>query len=203
MITFRRYLLAFLIAAVVVNLMMAMMVTLIKTSEMSVDQNNSAVTVDFIRAKKDPSLELEKLKPEPPPQPQSPPPPAAIAMDTVPVAEQTFAVATQSLDFSLSTEPGVFSGEGSDEYLPIYRVPPQYPRQALMDRVEGWVLVEFTISTRGEVKNARVVDSQPQGVFDNAALSAVQRFRFKPQTLAGEPIEVEGVQNRLRFRLKQ
>ena len=99
--------------------------------------------------------------------------------------------------------PGFGLGEGDGEYLPIHRVPPQYPRQALMDRVEGWVVVEFTIGTEGQVKNPRIVDAQPPGVFENAALQAVQRFRFKPRTMGGEPVEVQGVQNRIRFRLKR
>lgn len=116
---------------------------------------------------------------------------------------ENFAIADQPISENFSIDPGLGIGEGDGEYLPIYRVPPQYPRQALFDRTEGWVVVEFTIDTQGQVKDARVVDSKPRGVFDQAALDAVKRFRFKPRSLGGTPIEVQGVQNRIRFKLKK
>ena len=65
------------------------------------------------------------------------------------------------------------------------------------------MVVEFTIDTQGKVKSPKVVDSTPKGVFEDAALNAVKRFRFKPRTLAGTPIEVQGIRNRIRFSLKK
>ena len=116
---------------------------------------------------------------------------------------ESFAISEQPVIDSFALEPGLGIGEGDGEYLPVYRVPPQYPRKALFDRVEGWVVVEFTIGTQGEVKNPRVVDANPRGTFDQAALDAVRRFRFKPRSIAGTPVEVQGVQNRIRFKLKK
>ena len=65
------------------------------------------------------------------------------------------------------------------------------------------MVVEFTIGTQGEVKNPRVVKSEPSGIFDQAALDAVKRFRFKARTIGGTPVEVSGIQNRIRFKLKK
>ena len=200
---FARYTLAFVLAFWMCTFLFAIMIALIKTSEVPVADKNNYNMVDVIRVKKDPHLNIEDIKPEPPPQPSKPPPPAAVAMESMEsAANAIFAVPEPNLDADFTFQPGFSVGEGDGEYLPIYRVPPQYPSQALRDRVEGWVIVEFTIGTRGEVKNARVVKANPQGVFDSAALAAVKRFRFKARTLAGTPIEVKGVQNRIRFRLK-
>ncbi len=190
-------------ASVIVTVLFAIMIALIKTSEVPVDSNANANAVNFIRIKKDNSLQLEEIKPEPPPAPESPPPPAALSIKAMQTSEQSFTISTDNEMEPLSLEPGFFSAKGDDEYLPVFRVPPQYPSQALFDRVEGWVVVEFTIGTQGEVKAPRVVDSTPKGVFEQAALSAVKRFRFKPRTIAGTPIEVQGVQNRIRFSLKK
>lgn len=198
-----RYLLSLILAFWVVTFLFALMITLIKTSEVPVSNNANLNMVNFIREKKDPNLNLEDIKPEPPPAPaKPPPPPAALAMESIQTASQDFVVSELPVMDSFSIEPGFSSGEGDGDYLPIYRVPPQYPRKALLDRSEGWVIVEFTIGTKGEVKNPRVVKAEPEGVFDKAALNAVSKFRFKPRTLGGTPIEVEGVQNRIRFRLK-
>ncbi len=198
-----RYLMSFFMAFWIVTLLFALMIALIKTSEVPVDKNANLNMVDFIRVKKDPHLNLEDIKPEPPPEPaKPPPPPAALAMESIQTSNQSFAISEQPNLDSFSIEPGISMGEGDGDYLPIYRVPPQYPRQALLDRAEGWVVVEFTIDTKGNVKNPRVVKSEPPEIFNAAALNAVKRFRFKPRSLAGEPIEVKGVRNRIRFRLK-
>lgn len=199
----RRYIISFLLAFGIVTFLFALMITLIKTSEVPVNNNANLHMVEFIRAKKDRNLELDQVKPEPPPQPSQPPPPAQLKIETMDVAGENFSIAQQPITDSFAVEPGFSMGEGDGEYLPIYRVPPQYPRKALFDHVEGWVVVEFTIGTEGEVKDARVVDAQPQGVFDQSALAAVRRFRFKARTIAGEPVEVKGVQNRIRFKLKK
>ena len=199
----RRYLIAFLLAFSIVTFLFALLITLIKTSELPVNRSGALNLVNFIREKKDPNLRLEDLKPEPPPKPAEPPPPAQLEIETMSPSGENFAIADQPISENFSIDPGLGIGEGDGEYLPIYRVPPQYPRQALFDRTEGWVVVEFTIDTQGQVKDARVVDSKPRGVFDQAALDAVKRFRFKPRSLGGTPIEVQGVQNRIRFKLKK
>ncbi len=200
---FARYTLAFVLAFWMVTFLFALMIALIKTSEVPVNANANLNMVDFIRVKKDPHLNLEDIKPEPPPEPAKPPPPAALALDPIETTKDAFSFSEEPEFDNFSLQPGFSVGEGDGEYLPIYRVPPQYPQQALRDQVEGWVIVEFTIGKKGEVKDARVVKANPPGIFDNAALSAVRRFRFKARTIAGTPIEVKGVQNRIRFRLKK
>lgn len=199
----QRYLVAFGFAVVIVTILVAILITLIKTSEVPVADHNALTQVNFIRERKDPDLKLETFKPEPPPLPDEPPPPAKLQVDTMDPMGQNFDISPQPVMDNFSFEPGLGIGEGDGEYLPIYRVPPQYPRQALVDRKEGWVVVEFTIATDGSVKNARVVKAQPRGIFEQAALQAVRRFRFKPRDIAGMPVEVHGVQNRIRFKLKQ
>lgn len=66
--------------------------------------------------------------------------------------------------------------------VPIAVFPPRYPQHQLMARVEGWVRVGFTIDAEGAVKDAQVIDANPRrGLFDNAALTAIQRWQFAPR----------------------
>jgi len=199
----QRYVMAFGLAIIIVTFLVALLITLIRTGSVPVTDQNALTQVNFIRQRKDPDLQLDQFKPEPPPRPAEPPPPARLQVDSISPSGENFPISPQGLDSTFSLEPGLGIGEGDGEYLPIYRVPPEYPRQALFDQVEGWVIVEFTIGTEGEVKNARVVKAQPRGVFDQAALQAVRRFRFKPRNVAGMAVEVHGVQNRIRFTLKR
>lgn len=65
---------------------------------------------------------------------------------------------------------------------------------------EGWVDVEFSVSTDGSVSNVTVVDSQPKHVFDRSAIDAVSRWEYKPATRNGEPMTVT-LRRRLQFNL--
>ncbi|MCD9047499.1 energy transducer TonB [Luteimonas sp. MHLX1A] len=56
---------------------------------------------------------------------------------------------------------------------------PRYPMIALNRRLEGRVQIAFTIDPEGRVRDPRVTASDPQGVFDRAALTAAERWRFE------------------------
>ena len=48
-----------------------------------------------------------------------------------------------------------------------------YPREALLDGVEGEVLIEFTVTAGGEIKNVEIKSSTNR-IFNRVALAAVQ-----------------------------
>ena len=73
--------------------------------------------------------------------------------------------------------------------LPLLRIEPAYPRKAARDRKEGWVKVEFTISSNGTVIDAVVVDSRPRRTFDRSAIQSIRKWRFKPKEVDGSPVE--------------
>ena len=51
------------------------------------------------------------------------------------------------------------------DYLPIVKVAPIYPRRALSRGIEGWVLLEFTVTRARTVTDVRVLESEPPGFF--------------------------------------
>lgn len=59
-------------------------------------------------------------------------------------------------------------------------VAPEYPGTALRQRIEGKVRVRIIVDAEGRVREATVVQAEPAGVFDAAALASVRRWRFKP-----------------------
>jgi TonB family protein len=79
---------------------------------------------------------------------------------------------------------------------------PVYPPEARAEGVEGFAVVRYDVDEAGRVVNARVVDSSPQGVFDQSALRAVTSWKFRPAERAGEPQSVNGLESRLDFRVK-
>ena len=66
---------------------------------------------------------------------------------------------------------------------------PEYPVDAMLDRIQGDVLIEATIDREGEVHDVRVVHGLRDDL-DAAAVAAVSKWRFRPGTLAGRPVEV-------------
>jgi len=79
-------------------------------------------------------------------------------------------------------------------------VPPEYPDQALNDRVSGSVTVQYTVDKKGYTTDVRVVQSTPPGVFDRAAISAIRDWRYRPAIYNGQPVEVP-VRTLIRFEL--
>ncbi len=53
---------------------------------------------------------------------------------------------------------------------------------------EGAVDIAYTVDAAGVVRDAVVVSAEPAGVFDEAALNAIQRWRFSPKLQDGKPV---------------
>lgn len=63
----------------------------------------------------------------------------------------------------------------------MQRVEPQYPIRALQQGIQGSVTLSFTVQTDGSVSDPRVMSAKPRrGIFDDAAMRAVLRWKFKP-----------------------
>ena len=69
-------------------------------------------------------------------------------------------------------------------------VAPEYPDGALSNRISGAVTVQYVVDKKGYTKDVQVLQSTPRGTFDRAATDAIRRWRYRPATYNGEPIEV-------------
>jgi protein TonB len=63
-----------------------------------------------------------------------------------------------------------------------------YPQIAMTAKVQGYVILEATISKDGSVINLKVLKSQP--LLDQAAIDAVKQWKYTPTLLNGVPVEV-------------
>jgi protein TonB len=80
------------------------------------------------------------------------------------------------------------SNNVSSGVVELAQATPTYPMRAKSRNIEGWVKIEFTVTASGAVTNAHVVGASPAGIFDGAALAAIQRFRFKPKMVNGKAV---------------
>jgi len=86
-------------------------------------------------------------------------------------------------------------------FLPIEMVTPEYPAAALQKGIEGWVQVEFTIDANGTIIQPTIIGHSPSRIFDRSVLTALKKSRYRPQSLNGEPVVVQGVTELFRFTL--
>jgi len=68
---------------------------------------------------------------------------------------------------------------------PVLRVPPRYPKLAADIGLSGIVVIEAEVDTSGHVRSARVLSGHK--LLNEAALEAVNRWRYRPLLLNGEP----------------
>ena len=165
--------------------------------------------VEFLRTKPLSELEEKKRKKPIKKPKQLKPPPMKQMYSSPPKTQNTRALKMNMPDIKASLRgdgPSVggfgAGGVGGGQMLtPIVRVQPQYPQKAARSAIEGWVLLEYTVTPSGTVENVKVLDSKPPRIFDKSAVRAVMKWRFKPQMADGKPIAVPNQKNVIEFSL--
>lgn len=77
---------------------------------------------------------------------------------------------------------------------------PRYPAGAAKEKIEGRVVMQFTVDTEGHVRDVSVIKSEPGKLFDDAAIAALEQWRFEPARKNGQPVPVQ-VQQAIEFEL--
>jgi TonB family protein len=84
-----------------------------------------------------------------------------------------------------------WAAPGIEQPRKAKHVDPIYPERAAQALVQGVVLVEFVISPRGGVSDARALGGP--ALLADAAVSAVRQWEYTPVLLAGVPIPVASI----------
>lgn len=198
-----RYVVALVIAGLVTFFLFLGMQALITGGEGAMTEPAKGKVLDFVRLKREETVQKKERKPQKPPAPKEPPPP----MDAPAPQSDKLAATGNNFDFSASVDADVslnggLALESSDgEYLPIVKVAPVYPRRALSRGIEGYVIVEFIVTKQGTVRDPVVVEAEPADLFNQAAMDAALKFKYKPRVVNGEAVEVAGVQNKISFQI--
>lgn len=191
-------------AAIITLLLLVLMVSLIEFADKGLDKEKRIKLPDIFMPEVE--IEIQRLieKPEKPEVDETPPPD---------IPEQDFdkidgnAAVGQILPPGIKAKLDLNIGAGlqatDGEYLPIVKVAPQYPRRALNRGIEGYCIVEYTVTKNGTVKDPVIIEAKPQGIFDRAAIKSALRYKYKPRVIDGEPIEVHGVKTKITFQLEK
>jgi len=197
-----RFIVAFGLASGVTFALFYLMQSMIGV-EGELDASGSTKVVDFVRVKR--TEEVKKKDREPPKKEQidDEPPPPDFAMDQTSDMSSGGIGIGAAVDTSMGLDTGGnFSMASADgDAVPMVRVPPQYPERAAQRGIEGRVLVEFTISKSGSVKDPKVIAYEPSKIFNKAALKAVSQWKYNPKIEDGKAVEQKGIRIAITFRL--
>ena len=196
-----RYAFAIATGTIVTLGLLYLMQFLIESGEKALVNPGKKYYLEFVRVKRNETINTEDLTPEKPPKPQDVPDVPPQEMDAVDPNAPTINIPppTVASDTSVAGPGGMNIAEG--DYLPIVRVAPVYPARALARGIEGYVDMEFTVTTTGTVINPIVIFST-SGLFNRAAERAVLKFKYKPRVVDGQPVEVPGVRTRITFKIE-
>lgn len=88
-----------------------------------------------------------------------------------------------------------------DSYHPLYKMNPRYPRSAAISGREGYVVIEYTVTTLGTVTNLKAIESEGGKDFEKAAVIAGKTYRYAPAVKNGKIVETAGVKTKITFLL--
>ncbi|SFI28859.1 protein TonB [Nitrosomonas sp. Nm34] len=83
---------------------------------------------------------------------------------------------------------------------PIARGAFKYPPTAKKNGIKGYVVLSVLVETDGSVNQVQVLESNPSGIFDAAALQGIRSWQFEPAKYKGEVVKVWAKQ-KIRFDL--
>lgn len=69
-----------------------------------------------------------------------------------------------------------------------HQIPPRYPYRARRMNISGEVRIQFEVGRDGSVSQIEILESIPPGIFDDAVITAVSRWRFQPGELMGDAV---------------
>lgn len=188
-------------AGVTIGLFLVMKV-LVTGQEYEIEEELASIGIDFVRVERDEESQTKDraLKRPSKVEPEEPPPPPKLTQPNRPNVDKA----------SMSADMGAFDLAGLNlnapvdgDTLAIVRVLPRYPSRALSRGIEGWVLLEFAIDELGLAVNPVVIESEPSGIFDRAATSAVKRWKYRPMIEDGRPRMRPGVRQLISFEIAE
>lgn len=148
----------------------------------------------------------------PPPPPDEPSEWVENTSPDLPIYETTFPskpATPDKPDFGLfGTGSGTDGGTGGSinfgdsEAIRIVQAYTMYPTAAEQRGIEGSALVEFTVSAKGTVVDAILIEETPESYgFGRAALQALVKFKFRPRIVDGEAVTTPGMRERFQFEM--
>ena len=164
---------------------------IILPSDKNFDTSKDSSLVDFVRLRKNDFLnERERALPEKPPPPKLETPEVVQPVQNLNIK---FPTLNTPVDLKGAFLRGANSLASNSGLIPLVKIQPKYPREALKGGKTGFVTVRLTVDEKGRVISAIIEESRPPRIFDAAAIQAVLKWKFKPRVIDGVPVKQVGL----------
>lgn len=186
------------------------MTTLVRGTSQGFEKDGNTELPDFVRARTEEiTREKEREMPKRPDPPKRPPTPTQQVQQQQQTQQQSMDIDIPDIDVPVGAGGGgVFvpvtgatgasaaAAFGDGDLIPMFRSEPQWPREALIDGISGYVVVQLTVMEDGTVQpgSVKVVEAKPPRMFDSSAMRAVARWKFKPRIVDGKPVKQTATQ---------
>lgn len=145
-----------------------------------------------------------------PEQPKAPQVPQQMPSSSANIEQTQLAPVSQpALGLSTAIEGLAISAPSFGDFgvnqqaMPLYRVEPRYPTKASKRRIEGYVVIRFTIDPTGRPTDLEVIDAKPKRVFEREALAALKKWKYQPKIVDGRAIPQFGQTATVEFKIAQ
>lgn len=71
---------------------------------------------------------------------------------------------------------------------PLSKVEPEFPLEARRMGITGRVILKFLVRADGRVSRVSVIEANPGGIFEESALEAIKKWRFRPGHYQGDAV---------------
>lgn len=116
------------------------------------------------------------------PEPATPAPSVAAAPPAPPPAPVPVAI-TSAVDLTYYK-----ARELDEQPRAMRRIVPEYPPGPDRDRISGTVQLKLKLEADGRVSEVEVVRADPPGLFEDSAVQAFRKARFRPAKRGGQPV---------------
>jgi len=152
--------------------------------------------------KKKKITQKSKPKPKKRSRPKITPPKLSGVMNGARFGLDQFEFLGETGDGLLGNSSNVVMTEDTVDEIPKarYRASLEYPSFARSRSIEGHVILNMLVGTRGEVEEVKLLSSKPEGVFDQVALNSAREWQFEAASYQGKKVKV-WVRQRISFNL--
>ena len=98
--------------------------------------------------------------------------------------------------------PSAVNAACDGDYTATKSAQATYPSRAQRRGIEGYAVVQFTITVDGKIENLQIVESEPKGVFDRSAIKAASNHQFDPCIENGQAVEITDKKLKFTFKLE-
>ena len=186
-------------------------VILINRYSNSLDERRSEATsqIALERRKPPPDQEMQKPKPKPPPRKSRRAPPSPLVGLDTSLSGVDMGLPGFSADDLGALESDLLGGDSgtvmTDDTVDqppraTFQAPMMFPPRARAQGIQGYVVLSLLIGITGEIEQLEIVESYPEGVFDEAATQGINQWKFEPAMYQGQAVRAWAKQ-RIRFDL--